>query len=579
MSYDTSASGDKLTGQFSTAFDEPFSIVVWSKRAPTDWSNAASEFFVNLNDDEADLNDGHGIHTLGTPDNVSARSWTPGGSARNANYAFADGTYDDTWVCIIGVWTNDTDRKIYIENSSQVGTNTEDDASSALVEYIAVGGAVHLDFNQLDGLCAEVAIFDKALSTAEIDALQTAAETGPPPNSVAPSSCIGYWSLDTDQATHADQSGNGGPTLTVQSSAPYSADHPTIAGGVFPAGLTTETSTAFAVGLAKDKAVGLAEEIDSSLIVVPAGLGAPVALSVEVDTALVVIANLGSGLGVITEADSSLTATPMKEFDAVKGVGTDEALTTIVDIAPVALRATEYTLVLPLTAAKTRVPNTALEVDLVLQSSFEGSIFVGLPEEIDIAFSVTPFSLGVVGQAIEIDVPLTALALRSTLVGQTSDASSAFAVTIDTVLVPRDLGWEDDDVTWGGVEIGSKDFAPVYVTDLDFKILGYDASSALDAYIERRAVLSERGAIVLGTAIWPDIQGPTGQPILVSMGAHDTPDGSIDWEGPYAFYIGQDQFVDFAVSGKYLATRFEGAGVSAWTLQSYDVEYEVVGRH
>jgi hypothetical protein len=54
------------------------------------------------------------------------------------------------------------------------------------------------------------------------------AETGVPPNSIAPNDCIGYWPLDTDQANHADQSGNGGPTLAVQSDAPFSSDHPTI---------------------------------------------------------------------------------------------------------------------------------------------------------------------------------------------------------------------------------------------------------------------------------------------------------------------------------------------------------------
>jgi hypothetical protein len=231
VSYDTSASGDKLTGQFSSAFDTPFSIVVWAKRAPTDWNNTSDEHFVQLNDDETDNGDAHSVHTRAVADNVAARSWTPGGTARNAEYNFADGTYDDTWVCIIGVWVSDTDRRIYIENSSNVGTNTEDDSSSALVDYIAVGGSTHSNFQQLDGLLAEVAIFDKALSTAEIDALQTASETGPPPNSVAPTDCIGYWPMKIDQSTHADQSGNGGPTLTVQSSAPWSSDHPTIVTG------------------------------------------------------------------------------------------------------------------------------------------------------------------------------------------------------------------------------------------------------------------------------------------------------------------------------------------------------------
>ena len=353
----------------------------------------------------------------------------------------------------------------------------------------------------------------------------------------------------------------------------------TAEGGLPEVVLAIETSTAFSVGLAKDKAVGLAEEFDFSLDAVPAGLGAPAGLSEEASTSLPAIADKGYDVGLPTETGSALTVAPMKELDAIKGIEVDEALAAIVGISPILDIVTETDSGLPLNVANTKTPNIAPEINTALQVLFDAKLFVGLPEEVSSALPATPFSRGLVEPAIEIDVSLPAQAHRSTLVGQTTETDSAFTVTVDTVQVPRDLGWEDDDVTWGGVEIGSKDFAPVYVTDLDFKILGYDASSALDAYIERRAVLSERGAIVLGTAIWPDIQGPTGQPILVSMGAHDTPDGSIDWEGPYAFYIGQDQFVDFAVSGKYLATRFEGAGVSAWTLQSYDVEYEVVGRH
>ena len=109
--------------------------------------------------------------------------------------------------------------------------------------------------------------------------------------------------------------------------------------------------------------------------------------------------------------------------------------------------------------------------------------------------------------------------------------------------------------------------------------MGFDAVNPLDAFVERKAVVSERGSSVLGLSVWPTILGPTGQAVKIWLGAHETPDGSIDWEGPYDFFIGQDTFVDFAVAGKYLAVRFESSGIPVWTLQSFDIEYEIIGRH
>ncbi len=63
------------------------------------------------------------------------------------------------------------------------------------------------------------------------------------------------------------------------------------------------------------------------------------------------------------------------------------------------------------------------------------------------------------------------------------------------------------------------------------------------------------------------------------LGGSESPDGPVDWEGPYDFVIGQDHKVDFAVAGNYLAVRFQSSGVPVWTLQAYGIEYEVIGRY
>ncbi len=143
----------------------------------------------------------------------------------------------------------------------------------------------------------------------------------------------------------------------------------------------------------------------------------------------------------------------------------------------------------------------------------------------------------------------------------------------------HDPAWEDDDVAWGGTELTSKEFSPVFVEGVNFHGLGLDGTVALDVHIERLALVHADGLVLLGGQVWPLITGPSGGIIGISLGASETPEGAVDWEGPYNFVIGEDTVVDFAVAGKYLAIRFESTGVTAWSLQSYSVDYKAIGLH
>lgn len=141
-----------------------------------------------------------------------------------------------------------------------------------------------------------------------------------------------------------------------------------------------------------------------------------------------------------------------------------------------------------------------------------------------------------------------------------------------------DLGWEDDDATWKGVELKSRDFLPVFLDGTTFFGLGIDATNALEIVLERKAIIHEDGFVVQGQFVWPQILGPEGGIILITLGASDTPDGAITWEGPYDFVIGTDTFSDYIVEGKYLAIRFTSTGIASWTLQSYSIDYEIIGK-
>lgn len=204
-------------------------------------------------------------------------------------------------------------------------------------------------------------------------------------------------------------------------------------------------------------------------------------------------------------------------------------------------------------------------------------VSVGIATETDVAQGISSEKLLTLGQPAESDsaqsISLNGVFVR--LVGQATETD--FAQTISPPIA-IDLGWEDDDNTWGGIELGSKFFSPIFAAGDEFFLLGGNATDYLTMFLERRSAIHEKGFVVSGGMVYPLITGPTGSAVRISLGSHDTPDGAIDWEGPYDFVIGEDFFVDFNVTGRYLAVRFESSSIPVWQLQSYKIEYEVVGK-
>jgi hypothetical protein len=232
VSYDILANYDKLTGDFGAGngpAPHPLSIVAWMKKTTAQWADSQAGVVCGLSGSTTAWWDTQDMSVAATPNNVIwSRSWDNDGDSNQAGNSIV-GIAEDVWMVFVAVHESASSRKIYIKDSSDVGTESSTTTFDETdYRYIAVGGRPNNDFNYIRGKVAEVAVFDKVLSTDEIDKLWISAETGVPPNSIAPNDCIGYWPLDTDQANHADQSGNGGPTLAVQSDAPFSSDHPTI---------------------------------------------------------------------------------------------------------------------------------------------------------------------------------------------------------------------------------------------------------------------------------------------------------------------------------------------------------------
>lgn len=235
MSYQGGSDGDYISGSFSSPiYDYPITVVMWVKKTAAQWAGTTANYALTFYDGTNPTNDKNSIRLIGNnsqADSFEAQSVDNTPAYNGDRFVFSDGSYDDIWVCVGGVFTSDTLREAFVEGIGNGGA-TQSRSLTNLLDGLKIGGDGKAETDTWNGLLAEVAIFNVALSDSQMLEFQTSAETGPNPSTVDPTNCIGYWPLSVSQATHADQSGNGGPTLTVQSGMPYSSDHPNISNPV-----------------------------------------------------------------------------------------------------------------------------------------------------------------------------------------------------------------------------------------------------------------------------------------------------------------------------------------------------------
>ena len=81
------------------------------------------------------------------------------------------------------------------------------------------------------------------------------------------------------------------------------------------------------------------------------------------------------------------------------------------------------------------------------------------------------------------------------------------------------------------------------------------------------------------STIWPRIDAPSGTEIRVSVGVQDRIEAPIEWTAYQTFTVGEDDKVDFDISGRYWGTRFNTNADVNWKLQGYDVEVKGQGRY
>ncbi len=206
---------------FSSSFTYPFTIVNWIKKNASQWDASGSDYVFSFGADFTADDDYIRVATVRDQVLFTARASS---ASSNASVSFANGTYDDIWVPVVFVVTAINDRDGYVEDSSQTGASTSSKTLAALDSFRV--GRLMTSIGGFEGLIGDQAIFDKALSTAEINTIVTTAGSGPELASIAPSNCLAWWSTVLDTASYADLGANSGPTLVKDGTSPtYSADH------------------------------------------------------------------------------------------------------------------------------------------------------------------------------------------------------------------------------------------------------------------------------------------------------------------------------------------------------------------
>jgi len=218
MSY--TFSGGILRASVGSPIDNyPLSTLLWFKLAdhPIQFDGLFS-----AGTGTTEFHPAHMMQTANADDRYDVNSYdntTGGGATRTLQR-------DNVWTPFMGGWDNDTWRYIRLNEYSNYTASAAPQwaLTTGAIDTIAIGGYKN-NLSRFVGAIAEVAILQFTPTQAEIESYFSG---------VAASSIWSarndywYYPLNTDQSSHVDESGNGGPTFSLVGTPTYSADHPTI---------------------------------------------------------------------------------------------------------------------------------------------------------------------------------------------------------------------------------------------------------------------------------------------------------------------------------------------------------------
>ena len=118
--------------------------------------------------------------------------------------------------------------------------------------------------------------------------------------------------------------------------------------------------------------------------------------------------------------------------------------------------------------------------------------------------------------------------------------------------------------------------------------------SNIDSYIQRTGIAiagvdrnkmpkADASVVKHLTEVWPYAEVEGGEHILISVGAQQQVNGSIEWQGPFEFRPGEEESIQPDIEGRLLAIRFETDQVtypgSRMKIARYDLGLNPVGAY
>ena len=150
--------------------------------------------------------------------------------------------------------------------------------------------------------------------------------------------------------------------------------------------------------------------------------------------------------------------------------------------------------------------------------------------------------------------------------------------------------WDLDATTWGQREFFPQGIDQLAMDPTNTKLYQIDNTNKFAAR-DMTVLLEREGIALIGEdrlgnpkvdftnrklykRIWVKAEG---SPFNVSLGAQEELGGAIAYAPSKVFTPGVDSYLDFAVSGRLGAVKFESSGDVAWELHGYDLEVELLG--
>jgi len=144
--------------------------------------------------------------------------------------------------------------------------------------------------------------------------------------------------------------------------------------------------------------------------------------------------------------------------------------------------------------------------------------------------------------------------------------------------------WSSDASDWGAMAVMPSE-KQLFLSTAAPKIVTVDSSStfagtSFTATLERTGIaLGDQSAVKTIRAIYPRIDGVTGQTVYIQVGGSMDVETGYTWSTAVPYVIGSTYKADTFATGRFLAVRFYSTADATWKVRSYDIDYVVQGKY